>query len=95
MSLGKTNYCLRALIERGWVKANNFRNSENKAAYLYLLTPKGADEKGRATIRFLRARLAEHAALQQEILRLREEIATHHQRDTSNVGKPGEGEVDG
>ena len=47
VSLGKTNYCLKALIEKGWVKANNFKNSNNKAAYAYLLTPRGLEEKAR------------------------------------------------
>ena len=41
VSLGKINYCLRALIARGWVKATNFKNSQNKAAYLYMVTPSG------------------------------------------------------
>ena len=47
ISLGKVNYCLKALIEKGWVKANNFRQNEQKGAYLYLLTPKGYRRKGK------------------------------------------------
>ena len=44
ISLGRVNYCLKALIEKGWVKANNFRNNQHKKAYIYLLTPRGVEE---------------------------------------------------
>ena len=73
VSLGKANYCLQALIERGMVKARNFRNSENRSTYLYLLTSKGFTEKTRATGRFLKIKLAEYEALQQEIESLKRE----------------------
>ena len=73
VSLGKANYCLQALIERGMVKAQNFRNSENRSTYLYLLTRKGFTEKTRATGRFLKIKLAEYEALQREIENLRRE----------------------
>ena len=49
ISLGKTNYCIKAVIERGWVKANNFKNSNNKLAYAYLPTPGGIEAKARAS----------------------------------------------
>jgi EPS-associated MarR family transcriptional regulator len=75
VSLGKVNYCLRALMDKGLVKACNFRNSENKLAYLYVLTPKGVAEKTRLTVEFLRIKLAEAEALEQEIATLREEAA--------------------
>lgn len=74
VSLGKVNYCLRALVEKGWLKAENFRRSHNKRAYLYKLTPSGIREKAALTLRFLRRKEAEHAALVQEIARLREEL---------------------
>lgn len=74
VSLGKTNYCLRALIEKGWVKANNFRRSTNKVAYAYLLTPHGIEERARATVHFLRRKVAEHEALANEIEQLRNEV---------------------
>ena len=74
ISLGKTNYCLRALIEKGWVKANNFRRSTNKVAYAYLLTPHGIEERARATVHFLRRKVAEHEALANEIELLRSEV---------------------
>lgn len=74
ISLGRTNYCLRALIDQGWIKIHNFRNSRNKLAYLYLLTPQGIEAKARITLRFLRRKEAEYAALRAEIARLRAEV---------------------
>lgn len=79
ISLGKVNYCLRALIARGWVKAGNFARSERKGAYAYLLTPAGLAAKARITRRFLHQRLAEYQALQDEIEALRRELATQPQ----------------
>ena len=73
MSLGKANYCLQALIEKGWIKANNFKNSNNKKAYMYLLTRRGIAEKTRVTARFLDRKVAEFEALQREIEVLRRE----------------------
>lgn len=73
VSLGKANYCLQALIERGLVKARNFRNSENRSTYLYLLTRKGFTEKSRATGRFLKIKMAEYEALRREIESLKRE----------------------
>ncbi len=57
ISLGKANYCLKALIEKGIIKASNFRNSQNKLAYLYNITPKGIEEKSRVTSRFLKIKM--------------------------------------
>jgi EPS-associated MarR family transcriptional regulator len=74
VSLGKVNYCLKALIQRGWVKVHNFRNSDNKWAYVYLLTPSGIEQKLRLTAVFLKRKLAEHEALTREIERLRAEM---------------------
>jgi EPS-associated MarR family transcriptional regulator len=73
ISLGKANFCLRALIEVGAVKANNFRNSANKIGYLYLLTPSGLEEKTRVTRRFLERKLVEYDAIRREIKELRAE----------------------
>jgi MarR family transcriptional regulator, temperature-dependent positive regulator of motility len=74
MSLGKTNYCVRALMEKGWVKARNFRNSNHKPAYLYILTPKGIQEKIDVTAAFLRRKVAEYDALAKEIAALTIEV---------------------
>lgn len=84
VSLGKTNYCLRALIEKGWVKANNFRRSTNKIAYAYLLTPYGIEARARATVHFLKRKVAEHEALANEIELLRDEV----KQSKMNIGEP-------
>ena len=74
ISLGKANFCLKALIEKGSIKADNFKNSANKTGYLYLLTPKGLEEKITLTQRFLQRKIAEYEALEQEIEQLRKEV---------------------
>jgi EPS-associated MarR family transcriptional regulator len=71
MSVGKVNYCLRALVRRGWVKINNFRNSDNKLAYKYLVTPSGLEAKSRITVRFLQAKMDEYENLKAEIEQIR------------------------
>lgn len=73
VSLGRINFCIKALIEKGLVKAANFRNNNNKVAYMYLLTPSGIEEKASTTIRFLRGKLKEYEALQAEIEELQRE----------------------
>ena len=75
ISVGRVNYCLQALIQKGLVKAKNFRNSANKRAYLYLLTPRGIEEKATVTARFLRIKLAEYEALKREVEELQREAA--------------------
>jgi len=74
VSLGKANYCLKALLEKGWIKANNFRNSQRKWAYVYLLTPSGLEQKLRLTGAFLKRKLDEHETLSHEIARLQAEL---------------------
>lgn len=74
MSLGKINYCIHALIEKGWVKARNFRNNSNKLSYAYLLTPKGIEQKAVITVQFLRRKVSEYEMLEQEIALLRREV---------------------
>src|SRR6266566_3749408 len=74
VSVGKVNYCLRALIEKGLLKMRNFRNSKNKRAYTYILTPKGIEEKVNVTLRFLRRKMEEYNALSTEIERLNREL---------------------
>lgn len=75
VSLGKVNYCLKALIDKGWVKVNNFRNSGNKSAYAYLLTPSGIEEKARITVRFLKQRILDYEQIRREIAELEAEIS--------------------
>lgn len=74
ISLGKTNFCLKALIKIGLLKATNFRNSKNKLAYMYLLTPAGIEEKAKITIRFLANKMHEYEILKKEISSLKQEI---------------------
>ena len=74
VSLGAANYCLKALVEKGWVKLGNFQNNPNKLRYLYLLTPLGLTAKTRLTARFLQRKLAEYEALKAEIEELRCEV---------------------
>jgi EPS-associated MarR family transcriptional regulator len=75
VSLGRANFCLQALVERGLLKVGNFRNSRNKRAYLYLLTPKGVEEKSKSTYRFLKRKMAEYEDLKRELGELRREVA--------------------
>jgi EPS-associated MarR family transcriptional regulator len=74
ISLGKANYCLRALMTKGWVKMDNFRRNPSKMGYVYLLTQGGIEEKARLAVRFLRHKLQEFDALRSEIERLRLEV---------------------
>ena len=74
VSVGKVNYCLRAVIDRGWVKVNNFRRSDNKWAYAYLLTPSGVNAKVTLARNFLERKEREFEELQSSIAALREEI---------------------
>jgi len=81
ISLGKTNYCVRALVDKGWVKANNFKNSNNKLAYAYLLNPKGLDEKAKITACFLKRKRAEYESLKTEIQNLQHELDMASDKD--------------
>ena len=73
VSLGKVNYCLKSLIEKGFIKVNNFRNSNNKTQYSYLLTPKGIEEKAKLTLDFIRIKTQEYDRLKQEVEGLKQE----------------------
>lgn len=74
VSLGKANYCLRALVEKGLVKLGNFRKNQNKRQYAYLLTPAGLEEKTRITQAFLKRKEAEFDVIQREIDALKSEL---------------------
>ena len=75
LSLGIVNYCLKKLIEKGWVKTNNFCYSNNKKSYAYLLTPKGVEEKKRLTIEFIACKEKEYQQIKREIARLKKEVS--------------------
>jgi len=81
VSLGRVNYCLQALVEKGLIKVNNFRQNESKRAYLYFLTPKGMQEKARVTIRFLKVKLDEYEHLKLEVAQLQREANRLRQPD--------------
>lgn len=74
ISLGSINYCFQALMEKGWVKMQNFSHSQHKLGYAYLLTPAGISEKSRLTLSFLRRKQAEYEDLQREIDVLQAEL---------------------
>ena len=74
VSLGKTHYLVKSLIDVGWVKLDNFQKSDNKWGYVYLLTPKGIAEKAAITARFLLRKQREYNELQEEIAHLQEEV---------------------
>lgn len=75
ISLGKVNYCLHALMDKGFVKLRNFSHSTHKLRYAYILTPQGITEKARVTQRFLKRKLKEYEMLQNEIEELRKDIS--------------------
>ena len=82
VSLGKTHYLVKSLIDVGWVKLDNFQRSDDKWGYAYLLTPKGIVEKAAITARFLVRKQREYNELQQEIAQLQEEV--RQQQDLIN-----------
>ena len=84
VSVGKVNYCLRALVDKGWVKASNFRRSDHKWAYAYLLTPSGVSAKLQLTKDFLARKEREFEQLQADISALRIELLPKPQSDKSN-----------
>lgn len=75
ISLGSINFCFQALVDKGWVKMQNFSQSKNKLRYAYLLTPTGISEKSKLTAKFMMRKVAEYEALQIEIEALKFEIS--------------------
>ena len=73
VSLGKTNYCIKALLDKGFIKMQNFRNNKNKLAYVYLLTPLGVEQKACMTMDFLQIKVREYELLRIEIAELKRE----------------------
>ena len=76
VSLGGINYCLKALIDVGWVKAGNFARNSDKRGYVYLLTPQGINEKAALTSRFLKRKMVEYESIKAEIADLEREVAS-------------------
>jgi len=77
LSLGKVNYCLKSLAEKGWVKMKRFTRSEHKIGYIYILTPEGVKTKSLMTIDFLGQKLEEYEVLQIEITALKRELESN------------------
>jgi len=74
ISLGKVNFCIRALIKKGLIKASNFKNSQNKIAYLYHLTPSGIEAKAKLTMKFLKIKMVEYDLIKKEIEELKKNV---------------------
>ena len=73
VSLGKVNYCMKKLTEKGLIKITNFTHNPNKIGYVYLLTPSGVEEKGRLTFSFLKIKIKEYEMLKDEIFKLKQD----------------------
>ena len=73
VSLGKVNYCMKKLTEKGWIKLKSFSNNPNKVGYAYLLTPKGIEQKASLTITFLKIKMEEYEMLKDEINALKKD----------------------
>jgi EPS-associated MarR family transcriptional regulator len=85
ISLGKVNFCMRALANKGLVKVDNFRRSDRKLAYAYVLTPAGIEEKTRLTMSFLQHKLSEYDELQRQIAALKAEVKRLDEQPPSNM----------
>jgi EPS-associated MarR family transcriptional regulator len=79
ISLGKVNFLMKALMQRGLIKVQNFKKSNNKIGYLYFLTPQGAEEKAKTTYYFLKRKMQEYEKLEEEIRYLKEEAGDFEQ----------------
>ena len=82
VSVGGLNYCLKALMDKGWVKMQNFQNSKNKFKYVYLLTPQGIAERVALTSRFLDRKMQEYEALKAEIESLHQDVQQSGKQDS-------------
>ena len=74
MSLGKVNYAIKSLIEKGYVKIHNFSESKNKRNYMYILTPAGMYQKAKLTTAFLKLKMEEYERLKKEIEELEQDV---------------------
>jgi len=74
VSLGKVNYCMKKLVEKGLVKLSNFSHNADKVSYIYLLTPKGIENKTKLTIEFLKIKIKEYETLKEEIDILEQDV---------------------
>ncbi len=82
ISLGKVNYCISELASKGWIKITRFKNAREKIPYTYMLTPKGLEERGRLTLRFLKRKLREYEEIKKQIREL------HCEAQEEGLGNP-------
>lgn len=87
VSVGGLNYCLKALMEKGWVKMQKFAHSKNKFRYIYVLTPHGISERAKLTSRFLKRKMEEYEMLKAEIASLRSELVNPEEAKTQEPEK--------
>ena len=85
ISLGKANYCLKSLMEKGFIKARNFYNNNHKVGYIYMLTPSGVEEKVSVTYRFLKRKMQEYEEIKAEIESLKAEAAGIQRPESGDV----------
>lgn len=85
VSLGKINYLVKALLEKGLIKAGNFKRNPDKLYYMYLLTPQGLEEKARLTLSFLKRKTREYESLKQEIENLEKEVMALNVQESPSV----------
>ena len=90
VSLGKANYCLKALMQKGLVKLGRFRANPDKHQYAYLLTAAGLREKTRITVEFLKVKVSEYEILEKEIEQLREDLGNHLDRSERSANQEAE-----
>ncbi len=88
VSLGKANYCMRALVDKGWVKVTNFTKNPKKSNYLYLLTPWGIEKKAELTAQYLKLKMVEYDSLSEEIERLYREVHGEDQNESESSRRP-------
>ena len=77
ISLGKVNFCVSELAAKGWIKITRLKSARKKIPYIYMLTPKGLEEKGKLTVRFLKRKVSEYEEIKRQI----EEIANEAEKD--------------
>lgn len=82
VSLGKVNYCIKKLTEKGSIKISNFQKNPNKTVYLYILTPRGVEEKVTLTLSFLKRKIQEYERLKEEIKNLEENVRQFTEKDS-------------
>ena len=85
VSLGKVNYCMKKLIEKGWLKLTNFSRNPNKVGYAYLLTPQGIEQKARLTFEFLAIKMKEYEMLKEEISILKQDTEKLKSENKTNL----------